>query len=293
MFQRITEGNLQLLDRSPYTDMVYFSELKQWSGSNAFRSFCIKYVIEGKVHYLKGKKEYRVNSSQYLLACQYPGVSGIVDNSSLVKSICIDICPATIAEAYTVLTRKGDCLDNYLAGYFDSPEFMESIRPVQSTSIGYKLQSLYNEILRGDIRIINKEWFFNLSERMIYQEYGNYLALHEIHSVKTTTRQEILRRLQIAKDFMDDNFLSIESVTDVAQHCSMSAFYFYRRFKEVYKRTPYQYITENKMQYARSLLKNGNNRVSDVATMAGYQDVFSFSKAFKKFFGVSPSEVVK
>lgn len=293
MFQRITEGNLQLLDRPPSTDMVYFSELKQWSGSNAFRSFCIKYVIEGRVHYLKGKKEYTVNSSHYLLACQHPGVEGIVDSSGYVKSICIDICPATIAEAYTVLTRKSDCLENYLAGYFDSPEFMESIHPVQSTSIGYKLQSLYYELARGDCRIINKEWFFNLSERMIYQEYGNFLALHEIHSVKPSTRQEILRRLQIAKDFMDDNFLSIESVTDVAQHCSMSAFYFYRRFKEVYKRTPYQYITENKMQYARSLLKDGNNRVSDVATMAGYQDVFSFSKAFKKFFGVSPSEVVK
>jgi AraC family transcriptional regulator len=293
MFQKITEGNLQLLDRPPSTDMVYFSELKQWSGSNAFRSFCIKYVIEGRVHYLKGKKEYTVNSSQYLLACQYPGVAGIVDSSGFVKSICIDICPATIAEAYTVLTGKSDNLENYLAGYFDSPEFMESIHSVHSTSIGYKLQSLFYEIVQGDSRIINKEWFFNLSERMIYQEYGNYLALHEIHSVKPSTRQEILRRLQIAKDFMDDNFLSIESVTDVAQHCSMSAFYFYRRFKEVYKRTPYQYITENKMQYAKTLLKDGNNRVSDVATMAGYQDVFSFSKAFKKFYGVSPSEVVK
>ena len=44
------------------------------------------------------------------------------------------------------------------------------------------------------------------------------------------------------------------------------------------------------MSVAASLLANGNVTVSVTAYSVGYTDIFTFSKMFKKHFGISPKE---
>ena len=110
-------------------------------------------------------------------------------------------------------------------------------------------------------------------------------------SAQPSTRKEILQRLQQAKEYIDIHFLQIKEIKEVAEHCKMSEYHFFRRFKEVHKKTPHQYITEQKMHLAKYLLKGSKNSVSEVALSCGYSDVFSFSKAFKKFYGLPPSSI--
>lgn len=291
MFQKISDHSKHLLDNPQCMYVVYYSELNQWFSPNAFRSFSIKYVIKGCVNYSSGRFDFDVRSGHYLTACRYDGVAGRIDDTSTVRTLCIDICPATIVQAYTILTSGKEDFDNYLAGYFRYPEFLETVHQVNSSSLGNKLATLAY-MLDGNAAVaLNKEWFLDLTERMVCQEYGNFLALKEINTVKASTRKELLRRLQSARDFIDQNFASIQSISEVAEHCSMSEFHFYRRFKEVFKRTPYQYLTEVKLNHARNYLKEGKLKVTEVADICGYQDVFTFSKAFKKFFGMPPSEL--
>lgn len=111
--------------------------------------------------------------------------------------------------------------------------------------------------------------------------------------MKPSTQKELWQRLQLAKEFMDSHFLQIAEIREVAEHCSMSEYHFFRQFKEVYKKTPYQYLTECKMQLARKLLQETNRTVSDIAFLCSFPDVYTFSKAFKKFYGRSPSEIRK
>lgn len=56
--------------------------------------------------------------------------------------------------------------------------------------------------------------------------------------------------------------------------------------------TPKAYIINFRIQYACELLKSGKYRISDVADIVGYRDVYYFSKSFKKIKGVSPSEYI-
>lgn len=136
---------------------------------------------------------------------------------------------------------------------------------------------------------LNKEWFLDLSERIVYQEYGNYLALKELKLAKPSARKEALKRLQQAKEYIDINFLQITNIKEVADHCRMSEYHFFRRFKEAFKRTPYQYITEQKMHLAKYLLQGSHYSISEIALRCNFPDVFTFSKAFKKFYGIPPS----
>jgi AraC family transcriptional regulator len=289
MFQKITETNKLVLNKPMDIDMIYYSELEEWYTTNAFRSFSVKYVVDNCIYYKIDGKEHAVKAGTYMTACKYDNVYAY--NKLPIKSICIDICPDTVLETFTVLTSGHEDFDNFLSGHFKYPEFFESLNAVTNTTIGAKLQQLLSRIEKEKTPDINKEWFMDLSERIIYQEYGNYLALNEINSVKATTRKEVLHRLLLAKEFMDSNYLEIAEIREIADHCNMSEYHFFRRFKEVYKKTPYQYITEQKMQKARQLLSEKKHTVSEVALLCNFPDVFTFSKSFKKFFGIPPSLV--
>jgi AraC-like DNA-binding protein len=287
MFERITEKNKNVLNKTSDTDKIYYSELQEWHTTNAFRSFSLKFVIEECIYYKKDKKEYAVNANTYMTACKYDNVKAY--NRQPIKSICVDICPKTVAEIFTILTSKNEDFDAYLHNYFTYPEFLESIHPANESSVGHKLLQLKDSIQSGVSIKPNKEWFLDLSERIIYQEYGNYLALKELKLTKPSTRKEILQKLKQAKEYIDINFLQIKEIKEVADHCGMSEYHFFRRFKELYKKTPYQYIIEQKMHMARYLLKGNHKSVSEIAFSCSFPDVFTFSKAFKKFFGVAPS----
>jgi AraC family transcriptional regulator len=287
MFERINEQNKTSLNKPANTDRIYYSELQEWHSNNAFRSFSIKYVIEECIYYRKDKKEHAVRANTYLTACKYDNVKAY--NEHPIKSICIDICPDTVAEIFTILTSKNEDIDGYLHNYFSYPDFLETIHSVYDTSVGNKLRQLNYRIQAGEEINVNKEWFLDLSERIIYQEYGNYLALQEMNTARTSTKKELLQRLRLAKEYIDINFLQIKEIREVADHCRMSEYHFFRRFKEVYKKTPYQYITEQKMHLAKYLLKGTMQSVSEIAASCHYPDVYSFSKAFKRFYGISPS----
>lgn len=287
MFERINEGNKFSLNKPPDTDRIYYSELRDWYTTNAFRSFSVKYVLEECIYYKKDGKEHAVKANTYMTACKCENVKAY--NLKPIKSICIDICPATVAEIFTILTSKNEDLDAYVYQYFRYPEFLESIHPVHGSLVGVKLKELKQLILSAGPLHVNSEWFLDLAERIIYQEYGNYLALKELKLSNTSTKKELLRRLKTAKEYIDINFLNIRGIKEVAIHCGLSEYHFFRRFKELYKKTPHQYITEQKMHLAKYLLKRSNQSISQVALACNYSDVFTFSKAFKKFYGIAPS----
>ncbi len=112
-----------------------------------------------------------------------------------------------------------------------------------------------------------------------------------MNGANESTKKERLRRLEIAKNYMNENYLIIGEIKEVAEYCHLSVYHFYRSFKMVYGLTPYQFIIEKRMQFAKKLLSDPSMALSAIADKCGFPDVFSFSKAFKKFYGFSPSSM--
>ena len=61
-------------------------------------------------------------------------------------------------------------------------------------------------------------------------------------------------------------------------------------FKKKIGISPQQYLLNRRMNIAASLIKNHNISVSATAYSVGYTDIYTFSKAFKKHFGVAPTK---
>jgi AraC-like DNA-binding protein len=62
------------------------------------------------------------------------------------------------------------------------------------------------------------------------------------------------------------------------------------RFKDLVGETPLEYLTSWRMQKATRLLQKGDKKLFEVAKSVGYYSDASFSKAFKRAFGVAPRE---
>jgi AraC-like DNA-binding protein len=290
-FHAITEENKLRLNKPADADVVYYSELNEWYTANAFRSFSLKYVVDRCIYYKVGNKEHVVNQGNFLLACKQPGVNAYFDSKATVRSICIDICPGTVAEAFTVLSAQDNYeFDNYLAGYFRAPEFFEAVCPVKTDGFGTLLRELARAIREGRAeQYINREWFLELVEKIILHEYGNYRALNGIRSVKLETRKEVLARLKVARQYMDEAYLTISEIGEVARHCFMSEFHFYRSFRQAYSISPYQYLLSRRLELAGQLILEGKMSITEVASYCNFPDLFTFSKAFKRQYKIAPS----
>lgn len=95
--------------------------------------------------------------------------------------------------------------------------------------------------------------------------------------------QKIIRYIQVK--YSEDI-----TVEDIAYICGLNRSYLTRLFKDATGYTPQQYLINYRMKIAKTLLKKENHPVQQVAFMVGYSDSFTFSKAFKKIVGLSPTE---
>lgn len=70
----------------------------------------------------------------------------------------------------------------------------------------------------------------------------------------------------------------------------MSEKYFISFFKQTVGVSPLVYINQVKMNQARNYLWEGSRSIKEISSLLGYADPYTFSKAFKKHYNVSPSQ---
>ena len=98
---------------------------------------------------------------------------------------------------------------------------------------------------------------------------------------------DIYQRIVAAKVFIDDNFQDTINLEKISQQAFLSRFHFHRLFRQVYKKTPHQYITKKRLDKAKNLLSE-NKPVTDVCNEVGFESIGSFSILFKNEIGFAP-----
>ena len=96
-----------------------------------------------------------------------------------------------------------------------------------------------------------------------------------------------------AIEYIEENITADISVEDIAKHVNISAFYFQKGFSLLCGYTIMEYIRNRRLALAAGELVAGNVKVIDVAMKYGYDSPDSFTKAFSRFHGATPSMVQK
>ena len=77
---------------------------------------------------------------------------------------------------------------------------------------------------------------------------------------------------------------------ELAKRYRMSTGYFIESFKSVYGATPMNYRAAKQSEQAKLLLRDTDLSVSAVAELCGFSDPLYFSRRFRKYTGMSPTE---
>lgn len=102
---------------------------------------------------------------------------------------------------------------------------------------------------------------------------------------------DFVRMMQVERDLMADLSRNPPTVDELAKKHHVGVSRLKRQFKQVYGRPVFEYYQKYRMSRAKDLLLTGNYTVKEVGYQLGYQNLSNFANAFKKEYGVLPSEV--
>ncbi|MCM3784141.1 helix-turn-helix domain-containing protein [Neobacillus mesonae] len=120
--------------------------------------------------------------------------------------------------------------------------------------------------------------FYELSITLA-EACGNELPRRTAGELVASARDYIATRL--------DKDLGIEEMADQLGICSS---YFCQLFKSHFGVTFVEYITRERMESAKALLKETDRSIASIGTAVGYRERRYFSKVFHKYYGMKPSE---
>ena len=127
----------------------------------------------------------------------------------------------------------------------------------------------------------------NSYTQMVESYLENLLTLiNDQHRITTITDS----RINIALDYIHNNYNHDITLNDLTEITNLEKNYLIRLFKQYMNSTPYQYITKYRFNIALSLIRRDYS-LGEVALQIGYSDVASFSHAFKRIYGISPSSI--
>lgn len=110
---------------------------------------------------------------------------------------------------------------------------------------------------------------------------------------KNLSNKTIVRIVK-AIDFIESNLDDKLLLEEVAKEAHYSPYHFHRLFKIVTKETLNEYIVRKKTEKSASfLLHQKEITITEISEKLGFTSLSSFSRVFKKFYGVSPLDFRK
>ena len=103
------------------------------------------------------------------------------------------------------------------------------------------------------------------------------------------SKQTYFRLINKTKDYIEQHLKQPISLSDLANNANLSEFHFHRIFTKYSTETVNEFITRFKLERAAIFLRvNPRTSIIDIALEYGYNGPSSFSRSFKKHFGISP-----
>jgi two-component system, response regulator YesN len=111
-----------------------------------------------------------------------------------------------------------------------------------------------------------------------------------LKKVKKGTQQKNSNIIIEIEKYLQANFDRDVKLQEISEHFYISREYISRKFKQEFNENISDYVVRFRMKKAKSLLKNSQLKIYEIANMIGYQDDKYFRKVFKKVEGITPNE---
>lgn len=111
---------------------------------------------------------------------------------------------------------------------------------------------------------------------------------NELPAVRASTREELWRRINRARDFLHAHLGSQVRLAEVGAAACLSPFHLLRTFQCAFRQTPHQYLNQCRLERAKFLLEKTRIPITAICLDCGFTSLGSFSALFHKSCGMSP-----
>ncbi len=118
----------------------------------------------------------------------------------------------------------------------------------------------------------------------------NYPQNNELQPIEN---EIITKRINEVLEYISFHYADNLTTAELAKKWYLSEYYFCRFFKKATGQSPVNYINRTRIEKAAVLLKKTNENITTIAIKVGFEDVNYFSRTFKKFMNISPSQYRK
>lgn len=110
---------------------------------------------------------------------------------------------------------------------------------------------------------------------------------------KTLLRQSELSKIRESADYINNNLDNVNTIQDLSRNSGLNPNKLQNGFKSLFNLTVNEYTMQQRMLKASILLKSTEQSLGQIAESVGISSKSYFSKSFKKYYGVLPSEYLK
>ena len=96
-----------------------------------------------------------------------------------------------------------------------------------------------------------------------------------------------------AKNYIEANYVKDISIDKIASSLNLNRSYFSTAFRKHIGKSPQQFLVDFRLRKAAELLSDRRFSPSEAAANSGYKDLFTFSKMFKKKYGIPPGKFAR
>ena len=127
----------------------------------------------------------------------------------------------------------------------------------------------------------------NADELNMLLEESARSVVTKVNNYNNKSIKLILRK---AVEYLHEHYHEPITLNEVAEHTHVSTYYISRMFKKEMGKNFVDYLNELRIEKAKELLKDVRYKTYEVAEKVGIPDAHYFSRLFKKYVGITPTE---
>ncbi len=283
-------GNL--LSTSGWPNVILNTKSSHTERDNIVGPFSFFYNLSGLSRVRIDKSWYRVSDGFYCISNKGQTYDLHVPKDEHAETFNIHFGQSLYEDVIQQVTKTQQML---LDGAV--PDSVQEVELLPKTDL--VSQALSSNLMQLQDRLINAggelaadleyELTSGILELILSNSLEKLKKANNINSVKSATRQELFRRINVGLDYIHDNRLIDIDLDGICQASGLSKFHFIRVFKEAYGLTPTSYLSKLKLRKAIEQLEETENEISDIGHQLGFSELSAFSRFIKKETGKAPS----
>ena len=244
----------------------------------------IRVIMVGKDEYPQKKITYSHDLEQTEMLFHLSGHTTIYYNDAVVETY-----PGTITFLPRGKTDRYEVVQHERGSFIDV--FFNTDFPVVDRACSVNVRD--NE----HITLLFKKLFAHWIDKEDGYRFKCLSLLYSVFAELTKSYYSPKQHYDLIKPAVDaihENFSTKELTTEqLAKLCGISVSYLKQLFSKTYSMPPRKYIINLKIKNACELLKHGGYSISQVAALCRYSDVYFFSRQFKEYMGITPTQFIK